>query len=468
MTPGLRPALGRRAATAVLVFCVLLAGATAPVGSVGAAAAPASDAAISPSPTNETASLSVAVERDGDTVRFRATVDADDAEDVRLDGAFGLLTVTEHDGFRAVDGSYHLREGRERGTLVAAVDLGDPRQTPLGDIGPGGAFQAGEGWAFAPSPRFSLSWRANGRIVEERFGPGAAADPTVAVGERFVFLGAHRVHESGDVRLIVPERARFAVGADRAFSLAERSYRAAGSHPDGPVTAFVLPRAVRAGGAASGTDLWIRADAGERTVVHEFAHTALALRTTDRTRWLGEASAEYVAYRVAGPADTVGVLTARVTQRDAVLADRETWHGDSVAYRKGAAVIALLDQRIRRVTDDERSVAAVLGTLSASSRVDSTTLRSAVASASNEATATWLLEFAGAPKTVDHAAGSPAPTGSPGAEQRFPGSDGGSDGLSFAEVSGLLAALGALAMMGWVLLRGCYRLVARFCPGSAV
>lgn len=453
----------------MLIFCVLLAGASAPAGSVGAAAAPASDAVASPAPANGTASLSVAVERDGDTVRFRATVDADDAEDVRLDGAFRLLTVAEHDGFRAVDGSYHLREGRERGTLVAAVNLGEARQTPLGEVGPGGPLQAGDRWAFAPSPRFRLSWREDGRIADQRFGPGAAADDTaVAVGERFVFLGAHRVHESGDVRLIVPEHASFPVGADRALSLAEQSYRAAGSHPDGPVTAFVLPRAVRAGGAASGTDLWIRADAGERTVAHEFAHTALALGTTDRTRWLGEASAEYVAYRVAGPEDTVGVLTARVTQRDAVLADRETWHGDSVAYRKGAAVVALLDQRIRRVTDDERSVAAVLGTLSASSRVDSATLRGAVASASNGATATWLLEFAGAPKTVDHAAGSPAPTGSPGAEQRFSGTDDGSDGIPVAEISGLLAALGAFAMMGWVLLRGCYRLVSRVRDGSAV
>ncbi|MBP1987748.1 hypothetical protein [Halolamina salifodinae] len=470
MTSGIRPAPGRRAATAVLVFCVLLAGVSAPAGGVSAAVASGGADATSPTTTNGAASLSVAVERDSETVRFRASVDAADAaEDVRLDSAFGLLTVSESDGFRKVDGSYRLREGREQGTLVAAIDLSNSRQTPLGKIGQNGPFQAGEGWAFAPSPRFHLSWREDGRILDQRFGPGAAADEAnVSVGKRFVFIGAHRVHESGDVRLILPERARFAVGVDRALSLADQSYGVVGSDPDGPVTAFVLPRAVRAGGAASSTDLWVRADAGKRTVAHEFGHTALALRTTDRTRWLGEASAEYVAYRVAGPEDTVGVLTARVTQPDAVLADRETWGGASVAYRKGAAVIAHLDERIRRATDGERSVSTVLAALSASKRIDSERLHAAVTAASNEATATWLQEHAGSSAGLDDAAGSSASTGTPGAEQRFSGTNDGLDGIPLAELSGLLTALGAFVVIGWVLLRGCYRLLSRFRTGSAV
>ncbi len=461
---------------------MLFAGASLPAGlAAGAPASPAHPAvAAAPSSTAPSADLAVTVERDGRTVRFEATVDADhEADSVRLDGAFGVLNVTETDGFESAGDGYRLSEGRERATLVAGVDLGETRSTPLGDIGPDGPFQAGENWAFAPSPRFRLSWEAAGTTLERRFDAGdeapggnvsVDADAPVAVGDRFVFVGSHRVHvATGDspTRLIVPDAAAFTVGADRALELAVGSYRAAGTTPDGAVTAFVLPRAARAGGAASDTDLWIRADASELTLAHEFAHAALALHTNERSRWLGEASAEYVAYRVAGPDDTVGVLTDRVTRPDAVLADRDSWHGDRVAYRKGAAVLALLDERIREVTDGERSVRSVFAALSASEYVDPVVLRKAVVDAAGEETAVWLAGYVGGdPATT--AGDGPHPSMTPGLDQRFPEMGGDADTLPAAELSGLLAAVAAVLVLLWTVVRAGYRLFRRLRPGSAV
>jgi hypothetical protein len=223
------------------------------------------------------------------------------------------------------------------------------------------------------------------------------------------------------------------------------------------VTAFVLPREVRAGGAASDTDLWVRADASERTVAHEFAHAAVSLRTTERTRWLGEAAAEYVAYRTVSTGEVRETLLERVVQRDAVLADRDTWHSDAVAYRKGAAVLALLDERVRAATDGDHSIRTVLAALSAGGRVDAATLREAVVGAADEPTATWLVDQAAGEPTFDSATAS-ASTGTPGVDQRIPGA-GGDHGLSPAAISGLLTALAAFLVTLWVLARCSYRLL---------
>ena len=466
VVPGTRPALGRRAARALVVLAVVLAGAAAPVGGVGTADLdPTSTTAGAVATPPAETPLSVSVERSGSTVRYRATVTApENAEHVRLGGAFGLLNVTRSDGFRAVEHGYRLREGRDRGTLVVAVDLDESRSTPLGRVGPDGPFQAGDGWAFAPSPRFGLSWTVNGTTAERRLAAGAAekgasvpldADGSVAVGDRFVYLGAHTVDQRDGTRLIVPRAASFDVGADRALSLAASTYREAGTDPDGPVTAFVLPREVRAGGAASGTDLWVRADATERTVAHEFAHAAVSLRTTERTRWLGEAAAEYVAYRTVGPADVTGTLLARVVQPDAVLADRDSWGSDAVAYRKGAAVLALLDERVRATSDGERSIRSVLAELSAAERVDAETLRAVVVAAADEPTAVWLTEHATGEATFDAVAEDDSAR-TPGVARRFPGVDG-AGWASPTAVTGLLAALGAVVLIFWVIARCCYR-----------
>lgn len=456
MTPGPVPPEGRRVAVALAAVALLLAAVAPPVGSAGAASLPADDG---------DATLSVDVERDGSTIYYQATVNAPgEADRVRVDGAFGVLNVAAREGFVAAGDGYRLADGRETATLTVSVDLDDHRNTPLGRIGPDGPFQAGENWAFAPSPRLHVRWWDDGSVEHARLrgaqqgsdAGAVTADTPVAVGERFVFLGPHRVEtrtvDGQSVRLVVPDAASFAVGTERSFTLANRTARAAGTTPARPVTAFVLPESVRAGGGASGTDLWVRADAGGRTVAHEFAHAALRIRTTAETRWLSEAAAEYLAYRVTEEAVTA-TLRQRVTDADAVLTNRDSWADSSVAYRKGAALLALLDERIRTESDGGASLTAVLVRLSATDgRIDTTTLENTVAAVADERTATWFETQASGT--------APATRPSNQAGLSIPVDGGLGVPASPGNALGLLAALGALSVLVWVPLRLCYGLVS--------
>lgn len=448
---------------AFTLAALLLAGAATPVGSIGTAAeSPAATESAATGPV-----LAVDVERSGSEIHYTAMVRAPEgAVRVRLGGAFGILNVSRSDGFVATNAGYRLRDGRERATLTASIDLAESRETALGAVGPNGPFQAGEHWAFAPSPRYHVRW-SNGdetRTVELRdarsnstAGSVVRAEQPVAVGDRFVFLGPHSVRteqvDDRPVRLVVPEVASFDAGAERSFELARQVHQAGGTGPQQPVTAFVLPAAVRAGGGASDADVWLRADASERTVAHEFAHTALSLRTTPETRWLSEAAAEYLAYRAVEETGVTERLRLRVADGDAVLADRATWESEHVPYRKGAALLALLDERIQTATNGEQSLTSVLVALSRTEAViDAATLRQTVAEVADERTAAWLEE---------QATGT-APAVRPGAQAGL-----GSLG-SVSNLSALLASLGAASTLLWVLLRLGYGLWRRLgSPGSA-
>ena len=397
------------ACTLLLATTIGAAGATNELGRLSDAAA--SFGGESAAPAEPT--LSVDVDRNGSTLVYRATVDgAADVDRLRLDGAFGIYDVTGTDGFVADDGGYRLLDGRDSATLTARIDLSRPRTTPLGTVGPNGPFQAGEGWAFAPSPRFSVRWTGGGadgirrvRFADESVAVDAPTD--VAVGERFVFLGPHRVEsrevDGREVRVVVPRGVDYRVGVERSFDLfagvrnatasAEARPAETGSTEPGPVTTFVLPGSVRSGGATSGTDVWVRADAGEVTVAHEYAHALLTLPTTQRTGWLREAAAEYVGYRVAGPDDVRATLRDRVRHPDASLANPAAWPDGWVPYRKGAAVLAALDARIRAATGGEASLMTLLDRLSAQRAGHGPLTReaflSAVRSTAGEETAEW-------------------------------------------------------------------------------
>lgn len=460
----------------VAAVALVLAGVAMPVGSAGATNGESGPSTAAPpeSPTNAT--LAVHVEREGSTIRYHATVRAPEGADrVRLDGAFGMLNVTAGEGFVAAGSGYRLRDGRERATLTASLDLSAAQDTPLGRVGPDGPFQATEDWAFAPSPRYHVRWWHDGELSSTNIRDAGArdgatesvvdADAPVAVGERFVFLGPHEMRtaqvDGQTVRLVVPDAASFDVGTERSVELARTVQQETGTTPDRTVTAFVLPRTVRAGGSASGTDLWLRADVSELTVAHEFAHTALDLSTTGETRWLSEAAAEYLAYRASQDRGVTETLRGQVTDGDAMLADRETWESSHVAYRKGAALLAVLDDRIRTATDGDATLAAVLRRLStAEATIDAAAVREAVSAVADDRTATWL----------DEQATSTAPAALPENQASGVGS---MDGLlpggilwagapiSLGQLAALIAVVGALSMLLWVPLRIGYRLLRR-------
>lgn len=417
MSLGESSVTGKRTVVLVAIWTLLFAGAAGSVMSLGG---PTGDSLVpsvvsagdSPSSgivaATDRPSLSVDVSRENSTLVYRAVVEAGDASHLRLDGAFGIYAVTGTDGLVADGAGYRLEAGRDRGTLTATIDLAETRETALGTVGPGGPFRVGDGWAFAPSPRFHVRWTAGGDAVRHlRFGEEStdsavtvAADADVALGERFVFLGPHAVHTrtvDGQVlRVVVPARTEFGVGVDRSEQLLGAVQNQTGTRADGAITAFVLPEQVRSGGASSGRDVWVRADAGEVTVAHEFVHASLTLRTTAETRWLREASAEYLAYRVAGQAESVESLGETGRGTDATLADPTTWDSWRVPYEHGAATLAELDDRLRNASDGRVTVGGLFGRLSAASRsVDAPSLThelfvQAVRDAGGDGPARWV------------------------------------------------------------------------------
>jgi hypothetical protein len=402
---------GRRTVVIAVVWTLLFAGAVGSVMSLGAPnGTPLTDigAVTGADGPADRPTLDVAVSRENATLVYDVTVTAPaDVRHLRLDGAFGAYTVTETSGFVADRGGYRLADGREQATLTATLDLSESQRTALGTVGPDGAFQAGDDWAFAPSPRFHVRWMRGDvvhhqRLTEHQTDPAVAVDAAapVAIGERFVFLGAHSVHtrrvDGQQVRVVVPEGTTFQVGVNRSVSLLGAVQKETGTRATGPITAFVLPEQVRSGGASSGRDVWVRADVSEVTVAHEFVHATLTLRTTSETQWLREAVAEYLAYRVAGDEESLALLAAGADGTDArtVLADPSTWPDDRVPYEHGAATLAALDGRLRAASDGDETVGTLVGRLSSQSRrgewLTHESVVQTVWTATHDETATWF------------------------------------------------------------------------------
>lgn len=439
-----------------VVFATVPAGVSAAAGSGGTApVASAADAAA----TTGASPLTVRVERTDGALVYHVRVRAPaGAERVRLTGAFGLHAVTATDGLTATDRGYRLREGRESGTLVARFDLETPRRTPLGRVGTDGTFQAGEDWAFAPSPRFRLSWTDAGMGERSSVALGAGAalrgDASVAVGDRYLFVGPHTVHERSvegrTVRLVVPAAATPELAPDAAFGTMRETAATLGTGASRPVTAFVLPRAARAGAAASGTDLWMNAAAGRTTLAHEFTHVSLSLRTTSATRWLGEAAAEYVALRVTGRADPRDSLAHRTVDPTATLTDPSTWTDGRAPYGKGVAVLHELDRRVQATTHGVHGVLDVLRRLDArGGRLTAAALAATVTAVGDESIAEWLeAETSEATSRADDPTATDPTTAGLGSS------------VSVVGLSALLSALGALCVLVWVPATAAYR-VAR-------
>lgn len=423
MSWGAPTAARGRSVKLALVWLLVVAGAMGSAMSLGLPAITApidgdSSGALTMDTERADPSLAVTVSRVDSTLVYDVTVENADATDsLRLDGAFGIYTVTASEGFVADGGGYLLADGVDRATLTAELDLGEPRETALGQVGPGGSFQAGGDWAFAPSPRFHLQWTARGQPIHHlRFDEGAVdriAETDLTVGQRFVYLGPHRVEtrtlDGQELRIVVPEGVEFRVGVDRSADLLAAVQSETGTQADGAITAFVLPEQVRAGGASSGADVWVRSDVGEVTVAHEFAHASVTLHTTAETQWLREASAEYLAFRVVdGENATESTFAARVRHTDATLDDSATWPSRQVPYQSGAWVLASLDARLA-AGDTGLTVGSLLGQLSAESSLDdpltNDRIADAVESSGDEQSARWLADAVSTPQSATTANG---------------------------------------------------------------
>ncbi len=313
------------------------------------------------------------------TVEFRLGSDARDL--VVL--ADGRSEIRRSDGFdRVADGRFRW----DRRTDDPSVRLTIPSNVTNGRFG-GVDFVETADWGLV-RPYTTAAYWSTASQGWEYAGVGRRYEITNRVagegyaGARFSYLGPHERHavtvDGRTFTVVVPEPVADRVNGTRVLDglrFADRALDAdAGSSR---LNVFVAPPPIRNGGLTNGAvhdgeqDLWVAAASADyRIPIHEYVHTRQSFGTTERTRWLTEATATFYGWSYAvraGGADVGGFEREMASAKfeDAVLADRGAWKPAPVDYRKGARVVAALDDRIRRATGGERSFDDVFHRLNA-------------------------------------------------------------------------------------------------------
>jgi hypothetical protein len=201
------------------------------------------------------------------------------------------------------------------------------------------------------------------------------------VGSTAVLLGEHDVYErqAGEqrIRVVIPDNVTLRNDPRRtvsALASAARSVSIGGR--DEVVHVFVTPQIrteaeqlFQPGFAIGDNTLLIDAESEFDVWTHEYVHSRQEFPDTGRLRWLTEGSAEYYGWllSVQQGYDSWSPLRevfTRGTADDSILADPETWRGET-EYNKGALVLGVLDHEIRVATDGERTLQDVLRQLNA-------------------------------------------------------------------------------------------------------
>ncbi|MEF8784824.1 MAG: hypothetical protein V5A45_02745 [Haloarculaceae archaeon] len=193
-----------------------------------------------------------------------------------------------------------------------------------------------------------------------------------------VYLGPYEMtNESAhgqQFRLVVPEAATLTEEPEDIFdSVAAASDTLRVGDRDETVTMFTAPTSVSWGvaGLQRGDNAFYTVanrsvDAPDNTWVHEYVHTRQDFETTNATRWVIEASAEYYGAQLTLQQGRIGFdafaasLGVGADRRfdDVTLAVPTTWH-DAADYNKGGLVAGDIDRRIRLATDSEASLQRV-------------------------------------------------------------------------------------------------------------
>lgn len=220
----------------------------------------------------------------------------------------------------------------------------------------------------------------------------------------FIFVGEytteHRSIGTGRSLTVVVPGAVYQPGLALDQRLADLEHAGAlldnGSTADRNSVLFVLPTVredaddvirrewLRSMGASKTHFTYIRESARPGGWVHEFTHVALEFDTTPRMRWLREASATYTGQYVTlqrgyWPRSEFRDRLNAHRGADGVLGNQSTWTR-LTPYRKGAVVLAYLDQRIREETDGDRTIFAVFRRLNGEEVVTYSEFKQAVAS----------------------------------------------------------------------------------------
>jgi PGF-CTERM protein len=227
-------------------------------------------------------------------------------------------------------------------------------------------------WALFAVPDVRLHWRwDSGRGPTYREPVRLGANATGYAGVEWVFVGDATVDrrqiDYQNVTLVVPDSA-----PDGSLSPVVRQLREAipllnVQQPNDRIDVFLAPSPIRRGGLEStefGGEpdaLWVSTrtvDENSLITSHEYVHTRQSFNTSARMDWLDEGHAEYTEL-------LLGLETGRIdyaefrsklagTEESSVNLTDPT-HDLSADYEKGARVVAVIDTKIRRATDGERT-----------------------------------------------------------------------------------------------------------------
>lgn len=246
----------------------------------------------------------------------------------------------------------------------------------------GTLYHVDDDWAVVPVPSFYVYYTKDGErrsyyardsrhATHEVDGVGTGASPVVYFGP----YDEHTRHVDGQtLRLIIPEQVSLEDRPSEVLdSVADARRRLTGGDDDPEISMLVAPEPVREGGYAGGKGFVVGTrDNVAPTVhepnnvwIHEYVHTARSFDPGPQLEWFTEADAEYGAARTTYVQRAVTGRSAdshlrRGAVSTSVLADAATWVSPYVPYHEGAAVLYVLDWKIRDATGGERTLEDVV------------------------------------------------------------------------------------------------------------
>jgi len=313
-----------------------------------------------------------------DRISFEATFEFSGIDEISL-WAPEEVTVEDTGGFDKSRGGYWT--DTSGATIVASVPT-QPDQIIQTIYG-------GDDWAFiAPERVMSITSHQLGNVDYTL--DIAIADSTEGVSHgHHALLGSYEAHSKESSRekitVVVPDAADLvSPNKEIVDALVRTSDRLAISGESEEVYKFAVPQEMPFGGSSDGsnTSAWTRSDfpidRAQSVWDHEYVHTRQEYQgiqkriLTDETRWIFEGQADHYGILLPFEDGRVSFSEMRSVYRrgkgerheDVVLKERESWIEERRAnYELGALVLGRLDLEIRRATDGDQSIDAVLGQL---------------------------------------------------------------------------------------------------------
>lgn len=230
-------------------------------------------------------------------------------------------------------------------------------------------------------------------------------------GPNFAYLGPSETYKrtvnGTTIQLVVPKAAQTASKPQTMLSVltkVERSLQM--GVQNGHVDVFVAPPPISVSGLAGGVaqnghhDIMVHQSARlttpDNSLIHEYIHTQQNFTTSEETKWLTEASAEYygalLSYRQGLISyDEFHGYVESESYPDDTLSDPDSWSSTNVPYFKGMRTLAALDTKIRTSSNGTHSLEDVFAHLNQhEGKITDDVFATYVSQAAGESLTGWL------------------------------------------------------------------------------